>query len=111
MKIIAGVMVGAGLVLASWALFRLSSDAVAMMLGMALGVVACLPAWALILIARNGGGAAGRDEPEARFHGLQGGDHIRLTGSGLDGTWRRQPEERQERTDIVIVRVQKCHHQ
>jgi len=82
-------MMGGGLVLASLALYRLSGDAVGMMLGMVLGVVACLPAWVLILIAGKGGGAAGNEQPEVRFHGLQGSDHIRLTGGGFDGTWRR----------------------
>ena len=51
MKIVAGAMMGAGLVLAVFALSRLSSDAIGMALGLMLGTLAGLPAAALIIVA------------------------------------------------------------
>lgn len=92
MRIIAGVMVGGGLVLAAWALSRLSSDAVALMFGVVLGVVAIVPAIVLVVAdSRSGRG-------EAHYYGLQGSDHIRLQGDDLDGEWTRSNSN-----PIVIV--------
>ena len=51
MKIVAGAMMGAGLVLAVFALSRLSSDAIGMALGLTLGTLAGLPAAVLVIMA------------------------------------------------------------
>ena len=53
MKIVAGAMMGAGLVLAAFALSHLSSDAIGMAIGMTLGVLSGVPTAALVLLARR----------------------------------------------------------
>lgn len=88
MKLIAGVLVGAGLVLASWAAWRLSTDAMAMAIGMVLGVVSVLPATVLVLVAANRG-ASSSDDETVHYSWLAGSERIRLRGGGLDGMWRR----------------------
>lgn len=88
MKLIAGVLVGAGLVLASWAAWRLSTDAMAMAIGMVLGVVSVLPAIVLVLHVANRNDPA-IDDDTVHYSWLAGSDRIRLRGGGLDGMWRR----------------------
>lgn len=92
MKIIAGVMVGGGLVLGSWAASRLSSDAVAMTIGMALGMLAIVPAVVLVVAARGG---------QATYYGLDDG-HVNLRGDDLDGTWRRDPAPAPQPVVVVV---------
>lgn len=88
MKIIAGVMVGGGLVLGSWAASRLSSDAVAMAIGMVLGVVAVLLSFFLGATLAKRGAPAGVDDT-VRYSWLAGSNRVQLRGGGLDGMWRR----------------------
>ena len=45
---------GAAFTLFAWSLSRLSSDAVALALGLTLGVIACIPATLLVLSAKRG---------------------------------------------------------
>ena len=83
MKLIAGTMIGGGLVLAAWALSRLSTDAVALMVGVVLGVVAIVPAIMLVVAASRSTSSG------AHYYGLQDSDHIHMQGDGLDGEWAR----------------------
>lgn len=83
MKLIAGTMIGGGLVLAAWALSRLSTDAVALMVGVVLGVVAIVPAIMLVVAASRSTSSG------AHYYGLQDSDHIHMQGDGLNGEWTR----------------------
>lgn len=94
MKLIAGVLVGAGLALAGLALQRLSADAIGMAIGMALGVLAIVPAVVLVVVAAQRGG-------QTTYYGLDDG-HINLRGDELDGTWRRDPAPVQQPVVIVV---------
>ena len=51
MKLAAGIMIGIGLALFAWSLSRLTSDAVALALGLTLGVLAGVPCAALVIVA------------------------------------------------------------
>ena len=94
MKLIAGVLVGAGLALAGPALQRLSADAIGMAIGMALGVLAILPAVVLVVVAAQRGG-------QTTYYGLDDG-HINLRGDELDGTWRRDPAAAPQPVVVVV---------
>lgn len=58
MKLAAGIMIGIGLALFAWSLSRLTSDAVALALGLTLGVLAGVPCAVLVI------GAARRDRED-----------------------------------------------
>ena len=90
MKLIAAVLVGAGLALAGLALQQLSADAIGMAIGMALGTLAIVPAVVLVVVAAQRGG-------QTTYYGLDDG-HMNLRGDGLDGTLRRDPVQ-----PVVIV--------
>lgn len=109
MKIVAGAMMGAGLVMAAFALPRLSSDAIGMMLGMALGVFACIPTALLVMAARRRDEQDDWNDQPVQVYGLINGDHIRLRGGGFDGVYLRAPAEwpgvQAEQGEHQIVRV------
>ena len=95
-----------------WLGEHLSSDAIGMALGLAFGVLAGLPAAALVLVASRRGGS-GDDQP-VQVYGLMNRDHINLRGGGFDGVYLKAPvgwpEVQAEPDDHQIVRVQPCHH-
>ena len=83
-------MIGIGLALFAWSLSRLTPDAVALALGLTLGVIGCIPATLLVLSA--GRRRDSEDDDDVHFSGLQGGDYVRLTGGGFNGVYRREPQ-------------------
>ena len=94
-----------------WLGEHLSSDAIAMALGLVLGVLSFVPTTALVLAARRRDDADDWNDQPVQVYGLLNSDHVNLRGGGFDGVYLRAPAEwpevQAEQGEHQIVRVQR----
>ena len=114
MKTVAMIAVPGGMAITGamrWLGEHLSSDAIAMALGMVLGVVAVIPTALLVLAARRRDEADDWNDQPVQVYGLLNSDHVNLRGGGFDGVYLRAPAEwpevQAEQGEHQIVRVQR----